>query len=60
MNAIRIDNKRMSLKLALLEEFANALIKRAPRMKYSTKWNNLSMFGISIFGKSSAWIEEEK
>ena len=59
MDAIRTDKKRMSLKFALSEEFANALTKIAPRMKYSTKWNNLSMFGISIFGISSPWIEEE-
>jgi hypothetical protein len=49
----------MIFKLALSEEFANALVKRAPRMKYSVKWNNLSIFGMSILGISSPGIEEE-
>lgn len=54
------DRMNAILKLNLPDELAIALDIRAARIKYSTKWQNLSIFGISMTGRSSPQIDEEK
>src|SRR3989338_11389005 len=46
--------------LGLAMEFESALNSKAPKMKYSMEWNNLSMLGTLNSGMSSLLIEENK